>query len=160
MVAHACLQGAGNVTISAAAYLKKAAEEVLPKPLDKYPKYATPADRNLQKNYDAAVLNRQSSREEHADLCVSYPSKVGKLVYAMPACRADCAHCIGMLTRCLTFPTPEMDAAADRCLIYMAQTADQGITWSDAVIRPELHAYVDSDWQVDCSTSGLSLIHI
>ena len=79
LVAHACQQGAANVTISAAAYLKKAAEEVLPKPLHEYPKLATPADRNLQKHYDDAVRDRSLSREQYADLCTTYPSKVGKL---------------------------------------------------------------------------------
>ena len=46
-----------------------------------------------------------------AAMRVEYPSKVGALIYCVPASRLDCAYAIGVLARCLTFPTPEMDAA-------------------------------------------------
>ena len=104
-----------------------------------------------------------SSRDTHAALFVSYPSKVGKIVYAMPASRADCAYTVGMLTRCLTFPTAAMDAAADRCLAFMAQTAERGPQYGKVAGRSdanlELHAYTDSDWQVRSSTSAWVIMY-
>lgn len=59
-----------------------------------------------------------------------------------------------MLARCLTLPTPEMDRATDRALVYLAQHADCGITYSPDAERTDLDAYVDSDWAVGHSTSG------
>lgn len=35
-------------------------------------------------------------------------SQSNALIYTAPACRVDCAHTIGMLARCLTFPTPDI----------------------------------------------------
>ena len=83
-------------------------------------------------------------------------------MYAMPASRADCSFTIGMLTRCLTFPTAAMDAAADRCLVFMAQTADRGPQYGDAHatgVNLSLHAYTDSDWQIKSSTSGWVIMY-
>ena len=116
--------------------------------------YRTPCDLDLFKHYEEALASRE---KVDPALLKSYPIKVGKIVYAMPASRADCAYTVGMLTRCLTFPTEAMDKAADRCLAYMAQTADRGPRYgrterSDANL--ELHAYTDSDWQVRSSTSA------
>lgn len=159
LVANATQRGAADTTLSSKAYLIKTAAEVLPKPLSEYPSYATPSDGNLHKHYEAAVRDRAQSQQLYPELCKSYPSKVGKIVYPMPACRADCSYVVGILTRCLTYPTPELDAAADRCLAYMAQTADLGVTYSQRAPNPELHAYVDSDWQVDCSTSGWCIFY-
>ena len=52
-----------------------------------------------------------------------------------------------------------MDREVDRCLVHMAQTASHGPHFSGASERPELHAYSDSDWQVDCSTSGWCIMY-
>ena len=84
-------------------------------PLGSYPVYDTPCDISLPKHYEAALQGRHSVDPE---LAISYPRKVGALIYAHPASRVDCSYTIGMLARCLTFPTPEMDAAADRCIAY------------------------------------------
>ncbi|KAL3907696.1 MAG: hypothetical protein SGPRY_010082, partial [Prymnesium sp.] len=105
--------------------------------------------------YESALASRHQVDPE---LLKTYPRKVGALIYTVPACRVDCAHMIGMLARCLTFPTPEMDQAADRVLVYLAQHADRGITFSTGAPRVDLHACVDSDWAVGHSTSGWAVM--
>ena len=85
----------------------------------------------------------------------AYARKVGALIYCLPSCRIDCAFAIGMCARCLTFPTAEMDAAADRVLVYLGTHRDRGLNFSrNASHGRELLAYSDSDWQVAHSTSG------
>merc|ERR1712070_733564 len=64
-----------------------------------------------------------------------------------------------MLARCLTFPTPSMDAAADRCLAYLRQHEDAGITFDASCARPELYAYSDSNWTVGHSTSSWAILY-
>ena len=98
-------------------------------------------------------------------LLKTYPVKVGKVVYALPASRADCAYAIGMivymyaLSACLNCPTPEMDAEVDRCLVHMAQTSTHGPHFSSASADSTLHAYSDSDWQTGNSTSGWCIFY-
>ena len=64
-----------------------------------------------------------------------------------------------MLARCLTFPTAAMDAAADRCLVYLAQNPDVGLLYDANAARPELHAYSDSNWTIGHSTSGWAILY-
>ena len=45
-------------------------------------------------SYEEALANRASVDPE---LRASYPVKVGKLIYAMPASRVDCCFTIGVL---------------------------------------------------------------
>ena len=60
---------------------------------------------------------------------------------------------IGMLARCLTFPTPELDLAADRVIAYLHQHRDDAVVFErSAGVEPV--AYSDSDWAVHPSTTG------
>lgn len=83
-------------------------------------------------------------------------SRRGRLgTYTTPCARVDAAYTIGRLSRALTFPTPALDAAADRVMLYLAQTAGVGLTYDgDSVDAAILRAYCDSDWTVGHSTSG------
>ena len=81
------------------------------------------------------------------------------MIYVVLVCRVDCAQAIGILARCLTFPTPAMDAAADRILAFLAQHSADGITFDASAPRPELHAYSDSNWSVGHSTSGWAILY-
>ena len=92
---------------------------------------------------------------------ITLGTKVGALIYVVPVCRVDCAYAIGMLARCLTFPTEAMDAAAERCLVYLAQNPDLGITFNASLEEGELElrAYSDSNWCVGHSTSGWAIMY-
>ena len=76
-----------------------------------------------------------------------------------PASWLDNAYAIGVLARCLTFPTASMDAAANHCLAYLHQHPDVGLTYDASCFRPELHAYSDSDWSTSHSTSGWVILY-
>jgi hypothetical protein len=155
----ACLLGAADTTLSSRAYILRVAAKHLPKPLDEYGPVTTPHGPKLMSDYHAAIARRAEAAEFCPALLKSYPSKVGAIIYAMPASRCDCAQTIGILSRCLTCPTPEMDAHADRCLVYLAQHAEDGITYRRDAVVPELHAYSDSDWAPGHSTSGWCIFH-
>ena len=124
---------------------------------------STPCERRIVADYEDAVQQRRSASSSpaaaDAAMRVEYPSKVGALIYCVPASRLDCAYAIGVLARCLTFPTPEMDAAADRCMTYLHQHDHVGLTYDAASPRPELHAYSDSDWSTGHSTSGWAILY-
>eukprot|EP00966_Prymnesium_polylepis_P250797 5799143-Prymnesium_polylepis.2 len=134
------------------AYVQQLASKYLPRPLDTYPKYAVPSTKALFKAYETAL------KREHtppAALCSSYASKVGAMIFAAPAARFECAYSIGICARCLTFPTPEMDECADRIICYMAQHADDGITFDGTAPGASVFkAFSDSDWCTAHSTSG------
>ena len=119
--------------------------------------YDTPAAPDLIAKYEDALTRR--TEHKSATLLDRYPRVVGKLIYAVPASRVDCAQAIGMLARCLTFPTDDMMAAAERVAAYLGQHADDGITYGSGAPDLELHAYSDSDWQVEHSTSGFVIMY-
>ena len=110
--------------------------------------------------YGEALNSRVETRAnaERAFL-EKYASKVGALIYVVPVCRVDCAFAIGVLARCLTFPTEAMDSAADRCLAYLAQNPEVGLHYNANASRPDLHAYSDSNWTVGHSTSGWAILY-
>tara|TARA_B110000503_G_scaffold24765_1_gene39085 strand:- start:167 stop:748 length:582 start_codon:yes stop_codon:yes gene_type:complete len=60
-----------------------------------------------------------------------------------------------MLARCLTFPTPELDEAADKVIAYLYQHRDESVVFQkDEQHGAEPVAYSDSDWAVQPSTTG------
>ena len=147
-----------RVTLSSRAYIERISKKYLPKKVEEYPKFDTPCDKSLVLHYEEALEARRSGAINTA-LRESYASKVGALIYVVPVCRVDCALAIGILARCLTFPTKDMDAAADRCLVFLANHPNEGITYDKASARPELHAYSDSNWTVGHSTSGWAILY-
>ena len=70
----------------------------------------------------------------------------------------DCLHAVGIHARALTFATPDLFATALRILIFLGQTAGEGITYSrDAPEGDVLVAWSDSDWSERRSTTGGTL---
>ena len=60
---------------------------------------------------------------------------------------------------CAHVPTTELDALADKCLLYMAHTATLSVTVNPSVESEEnLYAESDSDWAVGHSTTGFLLM--
>jgi hypothetical protein len=152
--ANTTLHSASRITVCAKAYLSQLAVRFLPKPLDEFPAFPTPCTRELVKAYERAVTRTDTLSAEGKQ---KYASKVGAAIFAGPTARFDCLYTLGMCARCLTFPTAEMDEAADRCIAYMAQTAERGITFDGDISaggEPVYEAYSDSDWSVSHSTTG------
>ena len=91
---------------------------------------------------------------------------MGKLIFAVPSSRVDAAQTIGLLARTLTFPTERMDICADRCIAYLAQHPQRGLTYSNGTRRvdgserdPTFHCYSDSDWAPTNSTTGFACMY-
>ena len=58
-----------------------------------------------------------------------------------------------MLARCLTFPTPELDLAADRVIAYLHQHRQDAVVYRKCDDAAPV-AYSDNDWAVQPSTTG------
>ena len=94
-----------------------------------------------------------------AKLLKGFGTKVGALIYVCPTTRIDCAWVIGMLARCLTFPTPELDEAADRVIAFLHQHRQDAVVFrKDPVNGAKPIAYSDSDWAVQPSTTGWLIV--
>ena len=109
----------------------------------------------MECDYEAAQNARLDSDLPDRALMERYGGKVGAIMYAAPGVRADINATVSLLSRALTFPTPELEKHADTLLLYLAHTADLGITYDGC--RPDaqrLVAVSDSDWAVAHSTTG------
>ena len=148
-----------RVTLSSRAYIERISLRYLPQPVESYPVFQVPSGKELITNYELALDARRNGGTVDEALRESYASKVGALIYVVPVCRVDCALTIGILARCLTFPTEAMDEAADRCLVFLAQHPNVGITYDATAPRPELHAFSDSNWTVGHSTTGWAILY-
>ncbi|KAL1504885.1 hypothetical protein AB1Y20_008655 [Prymnesium parvum] len=141
-----------RVTISSRAYVTQLAAKYLPAPLAEYAKCTTPCLKGMVEAYEEAV-----TRSDLLDSAgtQAYASKTGAAIFAGSASRCDALYALGMCARCLTFPTAAMDACVNRVIAYLANTADQGVTYDGS--RPNAmvyEAYSDSDWCVAHSTTG------
>jgi hypothetical protein len=122
-----------------------------PLPLNK-PRVDMPATDAMLKAYDRAHARESKPSAEQLK---RYGGKVGAMVYTSPCVRVDTCWAISRLARALTFPTPEMEAAADRVMLYLAQTADACVTFDgEAPDAGVLMGESDSDWAVGHSTTG------
>ena len=77
----------------------------------------------------------------------------------MPCGRPDVAYAVGILARCLTFPTVKLMECARRVLVYLAQNEQDGLHFDGNVPDADiLHAYSDSNWTTGHSTTGFILM--
>ena len=86
-----------------------------------------------------------------------FQSIVGACLYASSQTRPDIAYPIGMLSRVMSRPTPELLKAAERVLVYLYLHADVGLTYEPDATDP--HAASDSDWSIRRSTSGWAIMY-
>ena len=81
-----------------------------------------------------------------------YASIVGALLYAATHTRPDITYAVGMLTRVLCKPTPDLLTAAERVLLYLRHHASIGLRYSPS--KKEPRGWTDASWDVGPSTSG------
>jgi hypothetical protein len=145
----------GRISISSTAYVEGLAAKNLPRPVESYRASETPYAADFVSLYETAQLREHTPTPE---LLKRFGTKVGALIYVVPTTRADCAWVIGMLARCLTFPTPELDEAADKVIAYLYQHRDESVVFQkDEQHGAEPVAYSDSDWAVQPSTTGWTI---
>ena len=82
-----------------------------------------------------------------------YRAIVGALLYVAMLTRPDVAYAVGMLSRALECPTPDLMAAALRVLNYLYHTRKLGLRWTRGA-GAKMYGQVDSDWAKVKSTSG------
>ena len=140
-----------KVQLSSEGYIKGMAKRYIPD-WETRPKLGMPATDQLTKAYEKAHAREVPATPE---MIKRYGGKVGALVYTMPCVRVDACATISRLSRALTFPTAELEAMVDDTIVYLAQTASDGVTFDgmapDAGI---LKTESDSDWAVGHSTTG------
>jgi hypothetical protein len=140
-----------RVRLTSEAYILKMADTYLPDWRSRA-KVKLPADDRLSRAYERAHAREHVVTEQAVK---SYRGKVGALVYTSPCVRVDTCYAISRLSRALTFPTAELDSLADEVMLFLAQTASDGLTFDGhAANAATLTAQCDSDWAVAHSTSG------
>lgn len=153
LVAHACNAGSEATTLSLRAYVDRLAKRFLAKDLREYPKYETPAARDLAKHYEDAVSRRDQVDPE---LLKSYPRKVGALIYTVPALRLR--HWWNARAM-LDLPDPRDGCGSQSCTGVFGVAHGFGHhTYGANDQRKDLHAFVDSDWATGHSTSGWAIM--
>ena len=153
LVAQSVEAGGPPVTLSAESYIERIAKKYLPNDPETYPAVSTPCGPRLNDLYEEAVAKRESVDPE---LQRTFAQKCGAVIYCLPSCRVDCAYTIGMCARCLTYPTPEIDAQLNQCLVYLFQTRTRGLTFSKS--GGDLMAWTDSNWTECHSTNGFCIM--
>ena len=144
-----------RTTISSHAYILKLASTYMLKPAAEYPRFSIPADRTLHQSYDTAIKQKALDSAIDDSLKKIFPSLVGALMYVVPSARPDVAHAVNLMARVLHYPTSAVLACAHRVLAYLQQHAELGVTFDgDTPSAAVLHAYSDSDWGIEASTSG------
>ena len=140
-----------RVKLTSEAYILSMADKYVPNWRERAP-IALPSTEALEKAYEAAQLREVTPT---AEALKRYQGKVGALVYTSPCVRVDTCYTIGRLGRGLTFPTPALEACADDVIVYLAQTASDGLIFDGhAPDAGTLRAESDSDWAVGHSTTG------
>ena len=109
----------------------------------------TPARKNLPELADLAVAAKV---EPDPALLKCYQSIVGAVNYCATHTRPDIAFAVGMLSRAMAYPTPELMEAAEKVLRYLYRTRHLGLRYEPDTLP--LEGYSDSDWAVRHSTSG------
>jgi hypothetical protein len=144
------------ITLSNSTYIMALATRELGEDLSMFRVYNTPGDPRLMEYYEAALA---AQAPVDANFHTKYRSLVGGLVWLGPTARVDVLFVVGILARAFTFPTVELYGCAVRCLVYVTQTSNLGITFSGNVPNARvLVAASDSDWSVLRSTSGGGLL--
>mgnify|MGYP001164178445 CR=1 FL=1 len=145
-----------EMTLSAKTYIRSMLKKYLPDYDSTRPHYTTPTDSKLDQAYEEALEKPPPLSPKE---CTEYGSLVGALIYSVPCGRPDVAYAVGILARCLTFPTVKLMQCAQRVLVYLAQNEQDGLHFDgnvpDAAI---LHAYSDSNWTTGHSTTGFILM--
>ena len=148
-----------NITVESPTRVHLSSEAYIVRMADKYvPHWRTlakldvPSTERLTKAYEAAHAREHTPSAEQIK---RYGGKVGALIYTSPCVRVDTCYSISRCARALTFPTAELEACADDIIVYLAQTAADGVTFDGhAENAGVLCAESDSDWSVGHSTTG------
>ena len=144
--------GDGWLRITSSTFILGLCAKWLEYPIGEYETIDTPAHPKLMDFYEAAF---QQQGNTSIALGTNFRSLVCAMLFPAPSTRPDCLFCIGIHARALTFATDDLYKTAQRCLIYMGQTHDDGPFYSIHAENARTPvAYSDSDWGARRSTTG------
>ena len=155
----------GKVMLDNERYIQELSEEMFPGGV--HGVYSIPASNDLPKLVDEAVrCKADTARELDAHSKARYRRLVGALLFVSTTTRPDITYAVGMLSRCVAYPTTELLREAERVLIYLAQTRRLALTYTQGskrsgvratwapTIGPTIEGASDANWEVQRSTSG------
>ena len=94
-----------------------------------------------------------SQSEVDAEIRKEFQEIVGSLLYIAMVVRPDIAYSVGMLSRAMSSPSPELLESARDVLRYLYTTRDLGLRYRRCV-DAVLSGQADSDWGVEASVSA------
>jgi hypothetical protein len=153
-----------SVCLDSERYITELAAEMFPGGV--HAQYAVPATVELPKLVEDATRNKDQPSRLDKHLVTRYRRLVGAMLYVSTTTRPDITYAVGMTSRCLAYPTPELLAAAERVLIYLVCTRSLRLTYTGGdmgrqvtarwapTIGTTLEGKSDANWQVARSTSG------
>ena len=152
----------GKVTLDSERYIAQLVNEMLPG--GAHHVYSVPSSNDLPKLVNEAVRNKdQVALDEQSK--TRYRSLVGAELFVSITTRPDITYAVGMLSRCLAYPTAALLREAERVLIYLWNTRELALTYTGSQ-RPGISASwaptvgltidgtSDASWEVERSTSG------
>ena len=154
----------GKVMLDSERYIKELSDEMFPGGV--HAVYSIPASNDLPKLVDDAIRRKEATKETLDSHSVTrYRRLVGALLFLSTATRPDITYAVGMLSRCVAYPTAELLKEAERVLIYLTLTRDLALTYTGSkqsgvraswapTIGPTIDGASDANWEVQRSTSG------
>ena len=157
-------QATGMVTIDSERYIEDLLTEFFPGGV--HATYAVPARPELPKMVEEAIRRKtETNRTLSGQPAMRYRRMVGALLYVSITTRPDIAYAVGMLSRCVSYPTAGLLIEVERVLLYLGSTRELGITYhGDAnkgmsaswapTIGNTFEGTADASFEVPRSTSG------
>ena len=154
----------GKVMLDSERYIKELSDEMFPGGV--HAVYSIPASNDLPKLVDDAIRRKEATKETLDSHSVTrYRRLVGALLFLSTTTRPDITYAVGMLSRCVAYPTAELLKEAERVLIYLTLTRDLALTYTGSkqsgvraswapTIGPTIDGASDANWEVQRSTSG------
>ena len=147
-------------------YITELAQEMFPGGV--HAEYSVPAASELPKLVEEATRLKDEPSQLDKESVMRYRRLVGALLYVSTATRPEITYAVGMLTRCLAYPTTKLLKEAERVLIYLYGTRDLRLTYSGSpaggltdlrahwapTIGDTIEGKSDANWEVERSTSG------
>ena len=112
-----------------------------------------PCSAGLDKLVDAAMDNKHL-RDVDPVVRQEYQEMVGSLLYVAVVLRPDIAYSVGMLSRAMSAPTPELLEAARDVVRYLYDTRELGLRYARQASSDKMRGQADSDWGVGASISA------
>jgi hypothetical protein len=131
-------QSGSTVKLDMSRYISDLATEVFPG--GPHATYAVPARQELPKMVHEALDGKDTTHSTDT-IGTRYRYIVAASLYVATMVRPDVALAVGLLTRCMAYPSESLLREAERVLIYLYHTRDLGLEY-----RKTPTTVVDMDW--------------